>query len=169
VAAATGRTIHPEVVWDRIVVSKSGHEELRDIHPPGRGSLDPEERAALVPLLRTATATPGVCWFLQWTGFGDILDDLRRLPRVQLPAREYLLFRGPLEAAKEEFASHGEPPNLWWPDDRAWCVATEIDLMSTYVAGTPELIDTLLTSEFEVLRTTADARVDNSADEINSD
>lgn len=30
--------------------------------------------------------------------------------------------------------------NLWWPDDRAWCVATEIDFMTTYIAGTAEAI-----------------------------
>jgi hypothetical protein len=28
-----------------------------------------------------------------------------------------------------------QSPNLWWPDDQAWCVGTEIDLMSTYVGG----------------------------------
>jgi hypothetical protein len=22
---------------------------------------------------------------------------------------------------------------VWWPDDRAWCVATDIDLNSTYI------------------------------------
>jgi hypothetical protein len=27
-----------------------------------------------------------------------------------------------------------QSPNLWWPDDHAWCVATEIDLKSTYVS-----------------------------------
>jgi hypothetical protein len=28
----------------------------------------------------------------------------------------------------------------WWPDDRAWCVATEIDLGWTYVGGSAALI-----------------------------
>jgi hypothetical protein len=26
-----------------------------------------------------------------------------------------------------------QSPNLWWPDDRVWCVATEIDLNTTYI------------------------------------
>ena len=34
--------------------------------------------------------------------------------------------------------------NLWWPEDRAWCVATEIDFVSTYVAGSQRLIDAVL-------------------------
>jgi hypothetical protein len=25
--------------------------------------------------------------------------------------------------------------NLWWPDDRAWCVAAEIDLNTTYIGS----------------------------------
>lgn len=37
--------------------------------------------------------------------------------------------------------------NLWWPEDRAWCVATEIDFNTTYVAGTQGLVDALLACE----------------------
>jgi hypothetical protein len=35
-------------------------------------------------------------------------------------------------------------PNLWWPDDRSWFVATEIDFGSTYVGGGRELIGRVL-------------------------
>ena len=34
--------------------------------------------------------------------------------------------------------------NLWWPQDRAWFVATEIDLAWTYVGGPTGLIGQLL-------------------------
>jgi hypothetical protein len=37
-----------------------------------------------------------------------------------------------------------QSPNQWWPDDHSWCVATEIDFDSTLVAGTRQLIDTVL-------------------------
>lgn len=37
--------------------------------------------------------------------------------------------------------------NLWWPEDRAWCVATEIDFNTTYIAGTQGLVDALLVCE----------------------
>ena len=43
-------------------------------------------------------------------------------------------------------AQDGHSPNLWWPDDRAWCVATEIDLAWTYVGGSAALIDDVLAS-----------------------
>jgi hypothetical protein len=73
--------------------------------------------------------------------------------RVRLPGRDYVLLEGPLGAVGEigersnwqgrvQFEPHS--PNLWWPDDGAWCVATDIDLDSTYVGGSIALIDDLL-------------------------
>ena len=38
-------------------------------------------------------------------------------------------------------------PNLWWPADRSWCVATEIDLAWTYVGGPAGLIEAVLGDE----------------------
>jgi hypothetical protein len=37
--------------------------------------------------------------------------------------------------------------NLWWPEDRSWCVASEIDLRWTYVGGSSELIAQILSDE----------------------
>jgi hypothetical protein len=78
-------------------------------------------------------------------------------PRFRLPERNYLLFRGPLRAALAVGDDHGgwvsddgEPwfspqsPNLIWPADRSWCVATEIDFDSTLVAGSRALVDAVL-------------------------
>ena len=68
--------------------------------------------------------------------------------RVRLPGRDYLLRRGPIEAASALSSGHRSAPevspNLWWPDDRAWFVATEIDYMWTYVGGPQEVIDAVL-------------------------
>jgi hypothetical protein len=55
-------------------------------------------------------------------------------------------------------------PSIWWPDDRAWCVATEIDFRWTYVAGSRELVDALVADErFEALHATITdgARIDD--------
>ncbi len=71
-------------------------------------------------------------------------------PRVRLPGRDYLLLTGPLQAATSlgwwptPTSFQAQSPNLFWPADRAWCVATEIDFDSTLVAGTRTLIDALL-------------------------
>ena len=38
----------------------------------------------------------------------------------------------------------GHSPNIWWPEDHAWCVATDIDLFDTYVGGSRECIKAIL-------------------------
>jgi hypothetical protein len=35
-------------------------------------------------------------------------------------------------------------PNQWWPQDRAWCVASEIDFDSTLVAGSQDIVSDLV-------------------------
>ena len=37
-----------------------------------------------------------------------------------------------------------QSPNLWWPADRAWIVASEIDHTWTYIGGTAALIRSIL-------------------------
>jgi hypothetical protein len=71
-------------------------------------------------------------------------------PRLKLPGRDYVLLEGPLSAV----AQLGEPgsldgfsrksPNLFWPSDHAWCVASEIDFDSTLIGGSSGLIETVL-------------------------
>lgn len=80
-------------------------------------------------------------------------------PKVELPHRSYFLFNGPLHATGElgwtDPWGNFDPqsPNLFWPRDHAWCVATEIDLFCTLVAGSENLAETLLTdSRFEAWR-----------------
>lgn len=65
-------------------------------------------------------------------------------PRVELPNRNYLLYSGEVSGALALVASEHQTPNLWWPADRCWCVATEIDLPWTYVGGSAELIGAIL-------------------------
>jgi hypothetical protein len=48
-------------------------------------------------------------------------------------------------------------PSLWWPDDRAWFVHTDVDARSTYIGGSEALIDALLSDpQLEVLPATLD-------------
>ncbi len=66
-------------------------------------------------------------------------------PRVQLPWRDYLLFRGSLgELARwghlplpSHYPDWFDPqsPSLLWPQETTWCVATEVDHDSTFVGG----------------------------------
>ena len=82
-------------------------------------------------------------------------------PRLHLSNGDYILFAGPLaEAGKWGAAPYAadiprdiNSPNLLWPADRAWFVATEIDHNWTGVAGPAALINELLADpRLEVVR-----------------
>ena len=73
---------------------------------------------------------------------------LAALPQLQLPHRTYHLLSGPVTAVngivEPGAVDRPQVPDLWWPDDRAWFVATDTDLDWTYVGGTVALSDALL-------------------------
>jgi hypothetical protein len=115
---------------------------------PDAGDLEPDSLAALLDVLSSHTPASGECWFCLWDGYGWIGESVAA--RVALPGRNYLLYRGPLDAALEMGHSPSadwflpQSPNIFWPDDASWCVATEIDLPYTYVGGSRDLVDDLL-------------------------
>ena len=90
-------------------------------------------------------------------------------PRVCLPERSYLLLEGPLDAAGElGMTIFPQSPSLFWPDDRAWCVATEIDLDSTYLGGSSALVRDLLADQrLEALPASVTDSVWVTSDEVN--
>lgn len=67
---------------------------------------------------------------------------------VHLPARDYFLFSGTCLDASQSFTT---PPgtqsaSMWWPEDRAWFIATEIDDVSTYIGASNECARALLSA-----------------------
>ena len=170
--------LQPEATpeWDRAV--------------PSDGCLPRPQIQALTRVLETFTTTPDRCWFCIWDGWGFWWADahsplyppdvdpeevaayrrraeeqdqlLRGTPRVHAEARSYFLFRGPLSAASLfEFEGWYQSPNLWWAQDRAWVVATEIDAYATYIGGSRECVDRILAaSELEALEVGPDTRMD---------
>jgi hypothetical protein len=58
--------------------------------------------------------------------------------------------------------------NLWWPDDRAWCVATEIDFNTTYVGGSTAGVEDLLgDARFEAMNTLVTNQITSTSDRLN--
>ncbi len=83
-------------------------------------------------------------------------------PRLTIGSRDHLLFAGPLAIAGAWGAAAygvGVPrelnsPNLFWPDDHAWFVTTDIEGSWTGVGGSEALIvDLLAEPGLEVVRT----------------
>ena len=178
VASWTGRIVHPKMQFERIAGLS---EDLGAIYKdppwgshPKVGSIPEAECRTLVQALRDFTSTPDNCYFCLWEGYGSIDTRLYKAnARVQAPGRDYLLFRGPAVSIVAfltgdwRFWRHS--PNIWWPEDRAWCVATDIDLYDTYIGGSQECIGSILNNPvLEALPADLDARIDLGSDLINA-
>jgi hypothetical protein len=135
-----------------------------------RGNPSLEGIRSLANVLRGATSTPDSCWFCIWNGWGwlhvstgtiapvgperpgwrDPLVEVEQFaasaPLVGDQYRQYHLFSGPIDAVVDSSlrAMPYQAPSLWWPDDHAWVVASEIDHSWTYVGGSVSLVERVL-------------------------
>ena len=189
VAAACGKVAHPLMQFHTLVGVSPFDSDVRSGAwtglTPDQGDLEPESLAAVLDVLARHTALSERCWFALWEGYGWPFGTERSTgegapridfdARVELPKRNYVLFAGPLEAALEVghwptpnwFLPHS--PNIFWPDDTSWCVATEIDFYCTYVGGSRALMDELLADErLEVWEAHLDDPIAHDSDELNS-
>jgi len=172
IASWAGRTVHPLMQFHRIanLPAFPGQRFPTWGMVPSEGKLPMHEGEQLVAILRTHTATPNHCYLGLWEGFGvPELQAFAGFPRLMLPHRNYFLFLGPIDAGMSlSFGDFQHPPNLWWPEDHAWCVATEIDLSETYLAASEACVTQVLADpELEAYRVPLHGRVDVDADVIN--
>jgi hypothetical protein len=165
VAAMNGRIAHPLMEWHLISTPAPGSGRPRLVLTDPVGPPQPEALRELAALLGEFTRTPELCWFCVWTGYGGIEERERGARIHHPPDRDYFVSSGPI-AAVSLFEDEG--PNIWWPDDRAWCVASDIDLAATYVGGSARCIERMLAAEaLEALPVSVDDRVDSEADVVN--
>ena len=178
VASWTGRTAHPLMQFERVAGLSEDPRYMYQDPPWGShplvGSIPEAECRALIETLRGFTSTPDRCFFCLWDGYGNIDTRLYKTDsRVNAPGREYLLFRGPIDTIMAFLDGDGpfwrDSPNIWWPEDKAWCVATDIDLCDTYIGGVGDCIEAVLNNpNLEALPTTIDASLGLNSDTINA-
>lgn len=181
VASATGRTAHPLMQWHALVGSADPFNYTGSLWPggdPARGNLAPHTLEALCELLAKHTSDAADCFFAVWTGWGWIErtftgDELIRA-RLTLPERDYVLLTGPLSAASQLGNARGlrgferQSPNLVWPGDHSWFVATEVDFDSTLVGGSAGLIEAILGAQgLDAWPTGPDASLAYDGDRVN--
>ncbi len=148
VARATGRVAHRAMQW--CAIAPSGDDAMRSIGiaaPPRADTLDSAVSERLVRVLARETTTPKRCYFAVWEGFGALLGEVRDAPAFDLPHRRDHPLTGAIGAWSDvtQFPPFpGVGPNLVWPEDRAWCVASEIDLDSTYLGATAPCVESLV-------------------------
>jgi hypothetical protein len=149
IAAANDRAVAAEmqrldIRAEPTRVSPSG-EELWNQQPIS-GSLPREIAVRLAAILPGHTRTRESCWFAVWEGFGDLRIRNGEAPVVFIPNRNLFLVHGTVDEVLTTFSvfERYQSPTLWWPDDRAWCVATEIDYTWSYIGGSAACIEQIL-------------------------
>ena len=171
VAARNNKTVHPSMQFGRLSGSDDPYAYPSWVEPPFVGELPEAEAKTLAATLRNFTATPEQCYLLVWEGYGGIEQMYPSTERLELPGRGYLAYTGSIDSVLELCVDGNTlmGPNLWWPEDQAWLVATEIDFMETYIGGSTECIDQLLGDpDLESFPVPIDGRVDFLADDINT-
>lgn len=142
VAAANQRGAHAGMQWPAVAGPSGGGTWDEE---PEAGSLPIAQAAALLAVLERFTGSED-CFYAIWDGFGGLTVPLDG-PRVEMPGRPMVLLRGPLADAAEvsmEDWPWQQSPSLWWPEDRAWCVATDVDQNSTYLGASRACVDALV-------------------------
>lgn len=144
IALTPSTTLNELVGWD---IYTHGQQPPAPYQQPAWGDVDDDDLAALADVLGGFTATAENCWFALWEGYGwnSLPAPGEGPPRWRAPNRDYLLFKGSVAAATGfRYGEQIQAPTIWWPDDRAWCVATDIDCYRTYIAASAAAIDALL-------------------------
>ena len=173
VASWNGKVVHPQMEFRPI----ANLDPLRYDNPswgtrPRNGRLPEDECRHLLGVLKEFTTTPERCYSGIWHGYAKLNNPIHlKWPTLDIPGagREYFIFRGPLDGVMSFYEwLMDQSPNLWWPEDRAWFVATEIDFNNTFVGGSAACIERVLAHpELEALPIAIDARVDAYGDTIN--
>jgi hypothetical protein len=198
VAGANQRVMHPAAEWGSLTGSwRCGGQPGVWDDAPRTGRLPCAVSKRLVGVLADYTERPDRCCFAVWDGWGtptlffgfadgtpeEAKRRVRRVAEAEIaswselletaPAftasqRPMRLLAGLLAALAEFYEPHRDPPSLWWPEDRAWCVGTDIDLMTTYVGGSDACINALLDEgQLEALAVPEEQPINWEADTVN--
>jgi hypothetical protein len=174
VARANRRQAHPAMEWGSITGSWRFLEGK--VQPgvwdqmPSMGSLPVRQAARLAELLAAHTATPQRCWFAVWEGFANLAVPVDGTPRLAMPQRPMVVLRGALSAAPTSLAPYpaDQRASLWWPEDHSWCVATDVDLLTTYVGASQECTAAVVAADdMEAMVVPVDQRVSWDSDTLN--
>lgn len=166
VAKANDRVAHPAMEWGSLVGSwhiqnQPGLWDRR----PDTGRLPVHVTKELSRILKQCSRADRVMYAL-WNGYGGMQIENTEL--IELPNRPMYVITGSIDNATEPFGIPGRTANLWWASDQQWCVATDIDLMATYVGGSAHCIQAIVNSDaLEAMPVTSDQLVTWDADTVN--
>lgn len=115
-------------------------------------AVEQAHTATIAEVAARHTTRPEQGFFAIWTGHGYSNRGLDHIPVFSdvHGDRDYYLLEGPitavaalLEPGRRGHGSGWRQPDLWWPADHAWIVATDVDIWCNYVGGTSALTEAI--------------------------
>lgn len=127
--------------WDLVRYGPPGFEVyVRIAFPRDEADSTDVVRLAL-ETLAACTSTPGSAFAAVWEGWCGS-GPIPAAPRVRIPNREMLLFTGHIDVLRDAprvaWGEHPDmlvPSHVVWPQDRAWCLACEVDEEIEFTVG----------------------------------
>ena len=174
VADTMGRVAHREMQWESLVAGSSEWEGRAPM--TGWMDVDELDALCAMLAGHTTNPDQcyfGLCTIQSWE---DSFSTEEMEPLLELPhGRDHIVLAGPLSAVdqiardwsressvtaifvarkgegplpepRDDWRPSRDVPNLIWPADRSWFVASEVDFDSTLVGGGAELIEAIVRS-----------------------
>lgn len=121
--------------------------------------------ALLAEILQAHTESSDQCVFAFWDGWGQPLEGAPLTGSIGIGFRSYGLGCAPVNCSCEFPFS----PGFWWPMDRTWLVATDIDMNSTLVGCDRAVADQVIAAaRLEAFEVSREARIDECGDTVNA-
>lgn len=110
-------------------------------------TLTDRQMLSLSESLAAHTSCPEDAFVGLWSGYRSVSHFIRRRPELDIDIgnRNYLIYRGGVDLWRE-FRADGymKVPDLWWPNDLAWCFGSDTDLRWAFIGGTEECIGAIM-------------------------
>lgn len=166
-ARAAGGIAHADMQWESLTGSVPPRRQAWTFGPPRVNEVADDLIMSIAEALASYTQQPDSCFFAVWEGNTAIADLANSYPLSGIGGLNYLLLHGSLSRAADTL--RGLRPNLWWPADRTWCVATHFDFDSAFFACPLAAGDDLVTNRsLEAWGMSPTADITSNSDTLNS-
>ncbi len=164
IATWAGRVYHPAMQFEAIATPRPNFGAAPAPWDGGMpGNLPVDYVTRLADLLKPFTQHPDPMWYLVWEGYGERARQL-----AERPQRRYVVYRGDLGDLKHFYGLARHPADYWFPQDQAWCVASDVDLYWTYVGGAQRCIEAILScADLEAVPVDLDQGLTVDSDVVN--
>lgn len=183
-ARSKNTVFHPEAQFHQLARTELYGRAVidgRDVGQAPSGEMVQRELELLAEILAGHSVPSQDIFQAVWDGWGGFEPGRHNIPTgagttltVAKGLRKYWVFRGSMAEFVRppwfdaEWGHSEQTPNLAWPADRSWCMASEIDFDSTLVGGTAELISAVVhSSGLESLEVTPSSDLSWQGDTIN--